>query len=110
MSDARQQFAQVGHVPGKPGVGARCVEDVHVETGRTLRHGAGDPPITDQTEGGAVHVVCQVGVETPAIPASMAEIVLRLGRAAGRRQNQQEREVGRRGIEHSGRIADRDAE
>ena len=52
------------------------------------RHGASDASVPNETQCGAVHVVRQVRVESPARPASVTEIVLGLRRAAGGGEDQ----------------------
>ena len=65
-------------------------------------------PTTPSTR--AVHVDAVVGVEAAAFPSSGAEIRLGLRRPARGSEDEEEREVGGRVVEHAGRVAHRDAE
>ena len=96
--------------PGKPGIGAGGVDDLHVEAARPLCHGPADAPVADHAQGRPVHVVGEVTAETPAVPAAVAQIVFGGAGVPGGGQDQEEGEVGRRGIEDPGCIADRDAQ
>jgi hypothetical protein len=86
------------------------VEDLHVEAGRPLRHGPADAPVPDHAQGGPVHVMGEVGAEAPAVPAALAQIGFGRAGVPGGGQDQEEGEVGRRGIEDPGGVADRNVQ
>ena len=104
-----QESSELGHVPGQPGVGPGGVDDLHVEAGGPLRHGAGDAPVPDQAQGRTVYVMGKVIGEAPPVPTAVAQVVLGRAGVSGGRQDQQEGEVGRGGIEDAGGVAHCDA-
>ena len=74
------------------------------------RHRLTDPPEPDDAQHRAVHVDAVVRVEAPAFPPVAAQIGFGLRCPTGRAEDEQEGEVGGRVVEHTGRVADRDAE
>ena len=109
MSDRARSTPSSATYPGSP-VSVAGVEDLHVEAGGPLRDCSADAPVPDDAQGRPVHVMRKVGPEAPAVPAALAEIILGRAGVPGGRQDQQEGQVGRRGIEDARGIAHRDAQ
>ncbi len=107
---ARQQLVQCRDETRQTRVVPRGVDHFHVETRCSLSHGLADTAESDQPERRAVHVTRQVGAESPALPAALPKIPLGVGGQSCRREDQEERQVGRRVVEHPRRVAHGDTQ
>jgi hypothetical protein len=86
----------------------RSVEHAHPKAARPATHSLTDGAPSNDTKSGTPDVPAKHETRRPHTPASGAHEAITLGDAAGRRQHQGEREVGRRFRKHSGGVADGD--
>ncbi len=104
-----QQPVEIAAPAGHAGVATRVVQHLHAEAGGAPGDRLPDATEADDAEDGAVHVAPEVLVDVPARPSPGAQVGLRLPDLPRRRQDQQEREIGGRVVEHTGCVGDRDA-
>src|SRR5205823_8179009 len=82
----------------------------HAKAGGAASDRATDATETDEAERGRVHVDTEEVADVEAGPATAAQVGLGVGGAARRGEEQQEGEVGGGLVEHTRRVAHRDAE
>ena len=109
MSDRSSSSSSVGTNPVTP-VSWRVVWMTSMsKPSALLGDRTRDTAEADQSERGAVYVAGQVGAESPSLPSAFPQVPLCVCRQAGRGEDQQEGQIGRRVVEHPGRVAHRDA-
>ena len=109
MSDSGEQLVEIGDVTRRRR--CRCARGA-APSCRTRRHGAqrpADAAVADDAERRAVHVAAEVLRDAPAVPAAGAQVGFGVVREPRRGEDQREREVGGRLVEHARRVAHHDA-
>ena len=109
MSDSFQQLVERRDEAGHAGVVPCRVDDLHVEALGPVGDRTSNAPEADEPQGRSVHVTGEIGAEPPARPVALPQIALRVRGEARGGEDQEERQIRRRVIEHAGGVADRDA-
>ncbi len=100
---------QLLFVGGRQAV-ALCVEQAHAERAGAARDGSTDATEADDAERGALEVLAgEVRLRPALLPAAVAHKAVGLDEPAAQGEDQREREVGRRRVEHARRVRDGDA-
>src|SRR4029077_6115939 len=90
--------------------GSTRVEHAHLETARATCEGAADPSEADDAERGTRDVSAEKRPRGPRrAPAARSHQGVSLDHAPPYREQQREREIGGRSVEHTRRVRDRDA-
>ena len=105
---ALEELVQRRDESGEAGVMASGVDDLHFEALRALGDRAGDAPEADQAERCPMDVPGQMRSEPPPGPSAFPQVALGIRRQTGGREDQEERQIRRRIVEHPGGVADRD--
>ena len=108
--DRRQQVVEPVDVAREAGRTPGVVQHLHREPVGPPGHLPADPAVADEAEDRPVDVAGEMVGEPPARPPAGPQVGLRLRRQPGRRQDQQERQVGDRLVEDARRVADGHAE
>ena len=109
MSDRSSSSSSVADETGHAGVVPCRMDDPHVETLGPLGDRTGNAPEADEPKSRSVHVTGEVGAESPARPAALSQVALCSRGEARGGEDQEERQICRRVIEHAGGVADCDA-